>query len=352
MSKKNIISAIIFILLAVLTFYVIFKGNDMEAVVESVRTLHPLYLCAAAATAFFFVSAEGFMICYLLRALNYKTSAAACVKYSFVGFFFSGITPSATGGQPMQLYYMQKEGHKVSDSSVVLMTVAVIYKFVLVVMGIGILIFCYEPLAEHLQGYLYLYYLGLFLNTLLVVVLLFIMVSPKCFKGIVVGGEKLLKKLRILKNSGERTKKLIEMADQYHEAVLFFLRNKSKIYAVIAFTVVQRCSVFFLTWLIYKGLGLSGTSAFTVMSLQAAIYIAVDMLPLPGAQGITEMMYKTAFSQVFTGATLTASMCVTRGLNFYMVLIVSALVAAWCHFKSRVGHVVSNPCSSIESPKC
>ena len=302
MSKKNIISAIVFILLAALTFYVIFKGNDMEAVVESVRTLHPLYLCAAVATAFFFVSAEGFMICYLLRSLNYKTSAATCVKYSFVGFFFSGITPSATGGQPMQLYYMQKEGHKVSDSSVVLMTVAVIYKFVLVVMGIGILIFCYKPLADHLQGYLYLYYLGLFLNTLLVVVLLFIMVSPKCFKGIVVGGEKLLKKLRILKNSGERTKKLIEMADQYHEAVLFFL--------------------------------------------------AVDMLPLPGAQGITEMMYKTAFSQVFTGATLTASMCVTRGLNFYIVLIVSALVAAWCHFKSKVGHAMSGTRTTLESPKC
>lgn len=45
----------------------------------------------------------------------------------------------------MQLYYMQKEGHKVSDSTVVLMTVAVIYKFVLVVMGVGILIFYHEP---------------------------------------------------------------------------------------------------------------------------------------------------------------------------------------------------------------
>lgn len=265
MNRKNLISAIVFIMLAALTFYVIFKGNDMEAVLESIRNLNPLYLCAAALTAFFFVSAEGFMICYLLRALNYKTSAATCVKYSFVGFFFSGITPSATGGQPMQLYYMQKEGHKVSDSSVVLMTVAVIYKFVLVVMGIGILIFYYGPLADYLQGYLYLYYLGLFLNTLLVVILLFVMVSPKCFKALVVGGEKLLKKLHILKTSGERTRKLIEMADQYHEAVLFFLKNKSKIYAVIAFTVVQRCSVFYLTWLIYRGMGLEGADAITVM---------------------------------------------------------------------------------------
>ena len=342
MNRKNLISAIIFILLAALTFYAIFKGNDMEAVLESVKTLHPLYLCAAVFTAFFFVSAEGFMICYLLRSLNYKTSAVTCVKYSFVGFFFSGITPSATGGQPMQLYYMQKEGHKVSDSSVVLMTVAVIYKFVLVVMGIGILVFFYGPLADYLQGYLYLYYLGLFLNTLLVVILLFVMVSPKCFKGLVIGGEKLLKKLHILKNSGERTQKLIEMADQYHEAVLFFRKNKRKIYNVIAFTVVQRCSVFFLTWLIYRGLGLEGVGAFTVMSLQAAIYIAVDMLPLPGAQGITEMMYKTAFSQIFTGASLTASMCVTRGLNFYMVLIASAIVSAWCHLRTPVRNVIQN----------
>ena len=232
MNRKNIISAIIFILLAALTFSAIFKGNDMTAVFAAMSTLHPVYLWAAIATAFFFVSAEGFMICYLLRSLNYKTSAAACVKYSFVGFFFSGITPSATGGQPMQLYYMQKEGHKVSDSTVVLMTVAVIYKFVLVVMGLGILVFFYQPLADHLKGYLYLYYLGLFLNTALVVVLLFIMISPRCFKGIVVGGENLLKKFHILKKSKRRTEKLIEMADQYHEAVLFFLRNKSKIVAV------------------------------------------------------------------------------------------------------------------------
>lgn len=336
MNRKNIISAIIFILLAALTFSAIFKGNDMTAVFAAMSTLHPVYLWAAIATAFFFVSAEGFMICYLLRSLNYKTSVAACVKYSFVGFFFSGITPSATGGQPMQLYYMQKEGHKVSDSTVVLMTVAVIYKFVLVVMGLGILVFFYQPLADHLKGYLYLYYLGLFLNTALVVVLLFIMISPRCFKGIVVGGEALLKKFRILKKSKRRTEKLIEMADQYHEAVLFFLRNKSKIVAVILFTVIQRCSVFFLTWLIYQGLGLSGSSAFTVMSIQASVYIAVDMLPLPGAQGITEMMYKTAFSQVFPGACLTASMCITRGLNFYMVLIVSAMVAAWCHFRMKL----------------
>ena len=56
-------------------------------------------------------------------------------------FFYSGITPSATGGRPVRLYYMNKDGNKGSDSTIVLMTVAVIYKIVLVVLGVGMLLF-------------------------------------------------------------------------------------------------------------------------------------------------------------------------------------------------------------------
>ena len=41
----------------------------------------------------------------------------------------------------MQLYYMNKDGNKGSDSTIVLMTVAVIYKFVLVVLGVGMFTF-------------------------------------------------------------------------------------------------------------------------------------------------------------------------------------------------------------------
>lgn len=124
MNRKNLISAAFFLLLLTATIVVIFQGNDMNTVVAAMQTLSPVYLVAAALTALFFTSAEGIMIWYLLGSLEGKTPLFSCIKYSFVGFFYSGITPSATGGQPMQLYYMQKEGHKVSDSSVVLMTVA------------------------------------------------------------------------------------------------------------------------------------------------------------------------------------------------------------------------------------
>ena len=335
MNRKNIFSICLFLALMFLTFYTIFHGNDMRYVWQAVREIQPLYLGAAVLTGLFFVSAEGLMIWYLLWALGDRVSPLSCIRFSFIGFFYSGITPSATGGQPMQLYYMKKSGIKISDSTVVLMTVALIYKLVLVLIGVGILIGWYPSLCFYLQEYVYLYYLGLFLNFVLVAMLLFVMVSPKCFRGIVTGGESLLLRLHILKPSKARTHKLFDMADSYHEAVIFFLQHKKHIAVVIAFTFLQRFSVFFLTWLIYRGMGLSANSMISVMLIQATVYIAVDMLPLPGAQGITELMYKTVFSVIFPGAYLTASMCVTRGINFYLLLIVSALVAATASFCGR-----------------
>lgn len=107
------------------------------------------------------------------------------------------------------------------------------------------------------------------------------------------------------------------LEEKYRETVQFFAGHKGKIVAVTLFTVLQRCSVFFLTYLVYLGFHLKGTDALTVMMLQASVYIAVDMLPLPGAQGITELMYKSIFAGVFPGTFLTASMCVSRGINFY-----------------------------------
>ena len=63
-----------------------------------------------------------------------------------------------------------------------------------------------------------------------------------------------------------------------------------------------------------------------IVLLQAAVYITVEILPLPGAQGISEAVYHTAFSGIFTGTSLLVSMCVTRGISFYLNLLIGLIV--------------------------
>lgn len=316
-----------FLLVMGLSFYTVFRGQDMEQITGALRSLSLSALCIALFTALFFVSAEGVMIYYLLRSLDGKSSLLKCISYSFIGFFYSGITPSATGGQPMQLYYMCRDKNGLSESSVVLMTVALIYKLVLVLIGIAMLVFWYRPLTGYLREFFPLYLLGLALNLILVLILLAVMLAPKGIKSVMLQAERLLVKIRLIKKSEQRIEKIDNFVGGYQAAVHFLIERKRKVLNVCAFTLLQRCSVFILTWIVYRGFALEGVDAVTVAFLQASVYIAVDMLPIPGAQGITELMYRNIFIGIFTGGYLMPSLYVTRGISFYFPLIVGMVTA-------------------------
>ena len=322
--KKRALQIAVFLLVMFLTFYALFSGRDLGEIIRAAAEMSPWYLIPAVGLALFYVCAEGFMIWYLLGAMrDRKNSLWRCFQYSFIGFFYSGITPSATGGQPVQLYYMNKDGNRVSDSTVVLMTVAVVYKFVLVVLGFGILVFWHDPLRENLNHYFPLYILGLMLNVILVILILGVMLFPKVIYRAAKFFEGIFIWLKIWKPSEKRDEKLNGFIESYAQAVTWLGKHKGRLLGVIFITFLQRCSLFVLTWVVYLGFGLKGAGALTVILLQASVYIAVDMLPLPGAQGITELMYQAVFIKVFSQAYLIPSMMVSRGLNFYFLLIVS-----------------------------
>ncbi len=326
-----------FLFFMLLTFYIIFSKNDVRTIYAAIKTLHPLALILTAACAVFYVCAEGFMIWYLLLAAGRKTRLFQCFGYSFIGFFFSGITPSATGGQPAQLVIMKKNGIPLGDATLTLMTVALLYKLVLVLIGAGLLLFWKDGLHTYLGSYTALYCLGLCLNLLLVILLLLVMFHGEWLEKLLLSAEKIGIRLRLCKPSQQRAAAFHRIVTDYQSTFRFFLSHKSKILFVTFCTFLQRCSLFLLPCLIYRGMGLNGFHVLTILALQASVYISVDMLPLPGSQGISELMYHTVFASVFTGDTLTASMCITRGISFYFLLILGAVISyrTFC-FRNRL----------------
>ena len=325
--KKLAINVILFLAIMVFTMWFVFRDEGVEAVLTAMKQMSFAHLLLAIAIALFFVSAEGVMIWYLLRSIDGTSSLFSCIRCSFIGFLFSGITPSATGGQPMQLYYLKRDGNSWSLSSVALMTVALMYKLVLVLFGVGILLFWHAPLRGYLgTGYYRLFLLGLTLNTLLVVGLLMVMFTPSVIRLLSGKAEWLAVKLHLLKKAGSKQARLDHFMDNYQNALSFLKEHKGKMFVVLLGTVVQRAAVFALTYVVYRGMGMSGVALTTIMWLQAAVYIAVDMLPIPGAQGITEAMYRRAFLDIFTAGHVTASICISRGVSFYLMICVGLIV--------------------------
>lgn len=333
--RKRVRNILIYVAICAAAFYTMLKGNNLCEIVKVFRKIKYVYMFPAIVTALFFVSSEGMMMWYIFRLLGHKADFTKCLAYSFIGFFYSSITPSASGGQPMQLLYMKKDGNSLADSTIVLLIVALFYKMVLCFIGVGLLIFWKDNLYLYLGHYMKLYYLGLLLNILLVTALLLIMISPKTARVIINKTEKLLMRVYILKESKDRKTKINQYINDYRDGMKFLMGYKLEMINIMLVTFVQRICPYIVTCLVYAGFSLKGTDPMTIMCLQAAVYTAVDMMPLPGAQGITELMYKHVFAAVFNGTYLTASLLAVRGFNYYIILIISMAVTACCSIYSK-----------------
>lgn len=323
--KKKAVFNILFLLLVFgLTVYGVFRGEDLESMMHSIRQAQWQWLVPGVALVLFFIWSESIIIWYMMKSYGTRLKKRSCFLFSSVGFFFSCITPSASGGQPMQIYYMRKEKIPIPVSTVVLMIVTITYKLVLVVIGIGIIIFGQGFLHRYLEGILPVYYLGLGLNVFCVVFMTVLVFHPVLTKEILKKGVHLLEKLRLMKHKEERLEKLDASMDTYRGTAVYLKEHMGVIVVVFGITFVQRMALFAATWFVYRAFGLSGTSFFDILFLQAVISVAVDMLPLPGGMGISETLFLNIFRPVF-GSLLLPGMVLSRGLGYYAELLISAV---------------------------
>lgn len=329
--KKAIFNTIFLILIFSITVYMVFKGEDLGEIIHTVRQADPVYLLVSVVCVVLFILGESVIIFYMMRTLGAKVKMGHCALYSFVGFFFSCITPSASGGQPMQIYFMKKDKLPIPVTTLVLMIVTITYKAVLVVIGIVIWIFGRGFLEGYLGQYMWVFYLGVGLNIFCVTFMMILVFAPGLAKWIMVKGLKLIEHFRFLKPKTTRLEKLEASMDQYHETAAFWASHKLVILKVFLITMMQRILLFTVTYWVYRSLGFHGYSIITLTILQSVISVSVDMLPLPGGMGISESLYLVMFAPVF-GEALLPAMLLSRGISYYAQMLISAVMTCVAYF--------------------
>lgn len=327
-SKKKIIGNGLFLAAVfALTVYGVFHGEDLEAMMEAIRGVNKAKLIPGVGLVLFFIWGESVILWYMMRSFGIRLKKRICFLFSSVGFFFSCITPSASGGQPMQIYYMKKEKIPIPFATVILMVVTITYKLVLVVTGLGILLFGRQIRERYLGEVLPVFYLGVLLNVFCVALMTVLVFHPVLAEIILTKGMGLLERIRLMRRKEERRRKLQEAMKVYRETAAYLEKHRRVIFWVILITFAQRLALFAVTWVVYLAFGLSGTAVWDVILLQAVISVSVDMLPLPGGMGISEALFLRIFPTVFQGMLL-PGMVISRGLGYYSQLLISAMFTA------------------------
>ena len=330
--KKIIFNGVFLAVVFALTIYGVFHGEDLSSMMDAIHRADKRWLLPGVALVAFFIWGESIIIWYMMRSSGIHLKKRTCFLFSSVGFFFSCITPSATGGQPAQIYYMKKEKIPIPVTTLVLMIVTITYKMVLVVIGLGLMIFGRGFIRTHMYDIRHIFYLGTGLNVFCVSSMLLLVFHPVLARSILVKGMELLEKMHLMRHKSTRIEKLNASMDQYHTTAVYLKDHIMVLVNVFAITLFQRFALFTATWFVYKAFGLSGTNAFVIILLQSVISVSVDMLPLPGGMGISEKLFSMIFEPVFGSALLIPGMILSRGLGYYTELLISAIFTIVANF--------------------
>lgn len=332
---KRILNFLFLVLVFSLTVWAVFGGQDLEQLMEYISQINVLYLIPAVLCVLAFVLGESVIIYYLFRVLGNKVHFSRCCLYSFIGFFYSCITPSASGGQPMQVVAMRKDRIPVAVSSVVLVVVAVTYKLVLVLIGATVMLLRPEKLMMYLDPVAPIIYIGMVLNVICITALLVLLFVPNLVRNLGHVFFRFVNWIRPFKNLQAQEDRLERILGEYQGAAQFFRSHKLVMVNVLILTIVQRVVLFLVTWFTYRAFSLSGESLPVIVSLQAMISVAADMMPLPGGMGVSETIFLEIFPPIFGPELTLPGMVVSRGISFYTQLAICGVMTAVASFVIR-----------------
>lgn len=262
-----------------------------------------------------------------------------CYKTAAIGRYYDSITPLATGGQPFQIYYLNKRGVPPSSavsiplgkyvfnqiSYIILCLFAVIFgKYYLSTQGVTSTIVTSAA------------WIGLALNSLLIIFVIWLSISKKVGNKIVVGTLKLLQKMRIVKNYQKQYEKVMKLVSDYQATMRYYANNIFIFLFNIILNLIGYIIYYSVPFLIYCLFCSYNPSLYLEIFLKVIIIdLAISFIPLPGGAGTAELSFKALFTSLFVNGTLFYALLIWRIFSYYGFLMQGLVLIIYDYFKGN-----------------
>lgn len=307
--------------------FLLLRGTDIKAVGSALAETSVSFLLAGIFLAEVFHLAEGINIRILLTSFGYQVPFWQGMKYAYIGFFFSSVTPSSTGGQPAQLYAMKKDGIEIAHGTLALIAELTSFEIAVFFMEIGAVAAMILGRVRPAGEIMVLALLGFLTNILFIAGLLSVIFSYRLKERILNFLQMLLEKLPV--RNKEKWVDKLDRAFQDFQACADLIHKEPKVMGkILAVSVCQVVCWFSIPYMVCLAMGENTAGYQQVFLLQTVLFMAAALLPFPGAAGISEYAFVKLFSGVFTRHPLSVVTLVNRGISFYCLLLISLVMTA------------------------
>ena len=338
--KKTLLGIGLLLALLALTGWLLFRDQSVARLARVLGGLRPGWLLLGLGLMLAFVGCEALCSRLILGRLGHRAPYRRCLGYSFVGFYVNSITPSATGGQPAQVYYMARDGIPAAHGALNMMLIAVCYQVVVMGYALAILLFRFDLVANLGTGLVLLLGFGGAVNGMLTAGMLCLMFLPAAARRLTGGALSLLVRLRLVRSESAAREKLDRQMEEYRRGAACVRANPGLVPVLLAVTFCQLTAQFAVPLAVYHAFGLHGSGALAIIGTQALVTLAVASLPLPGAVGASEGGFVAAMKLFFGPALVAPAVLVSRGISFYAFLLLSGGVTLLVHLRGRKNRAV------------
>lgn len=315
-------SLIVIVLTIAMVCVLAFSNEELVNAGDALRSLRPGALLGCALCFLGYAVFDGVGLFAFLRRQGYPIKLSSSIHLTFTGLYYANITPSSSGGQPMQVYLLNQRGVPVGVSSSALSVRLMANQLMIVLMTAGLWIANGGFIQQQLGGVKGIVLLGLVINgaavPLLLAVTFFQNAVQKCGAWIV----HLLARWRWIKQEEKMLTKLTAILNNYHASVRLCLRQPGQLLLQLLLSGLQMLSLMCIPVCVYHAFGQSGASDSELLAVALMLFVSASYTPLPGASGAQEGGFLLFYRGLFEGGTLRLALLVWRFFTYYLYLLV------------------------------
>ena len=336
--KKNKIKYIFnFLLIAIVLSIVLYfslKDNYQE-IISTILKMNYIWIFVAILALIIYRLCASLGHYYIIKANNGKVSYLKCFQINLMILFFHGITPFAGGGQPMEIYFLHKEGISVTKATNITLQNFIVYQIALIITGLIALIYNHIfnvfPNDSLIK---YLVVLGFTINTLVLVVTFILSFGKKTNKFIIEKGIHFLAKIKIIKEEKKTQEKCQKYLQSFHDNAIELKKNKKIVAFMVLINIIGLMTMYSMPYPILRGMNVN-IDIFKVITAIAYVMIIGSFVPIPGGTGGIEYSFIFFFQYLISGSILHAAMLVWRLISYYLGMIFGAIALSLYRKKEK-----------------
>lgn len=302
--------------------------QGVGTLVLRLATLKKGWLLVALLCMGLFWAMESLLLHVISRSVYKDVKFSSSVHTVMIGQLYSALTPFSSGGQPVQLLSMQRDGMDAGGAGSALTLKSLTWQVGLTLYAIAGALYGWGFFSQRVPGFRLVFAAGVVVNLVVISAIIAFAASRRITTRMTSAVVGLLGKLRLSKNPDALRARAERQFAIFHQSMSVFANKPHVWIASALLTALQFLCYYLVAYAVYRSFGSNVYGVPLLISAVALVSLVASFVPLPGGSGGAEGAFYLYVGLFFAKTDLFIALLLWRLITYYSAILIGAVMIA------------------------